>query len=287
MPTEQKVRIVCISDTHGHAPGEGYVIPPGDILIHAGDLTNQGSLSEIRKATTWLSSLNFAATIVVAGNHDLSLDPQYGLEYETGWRVVPEDVAACRRLLLENPDFVYLQHSEAVVRVREKGVELRVFGSPYSPDSRGRQKWAFQYAPGDAEAVWAGVGRDTDILVTHTPPAGICDGSSHWEAGGCAALREKLREIRPLLHVCGHCHEGRGAAVVEWEGNGVQAWEDESAGSKKLSLVKLDGERRGGRTGVVNASIMARSHGRGAKTFHKAVVVDLSVACRDSSGANA
>ena len=66
-----KLRIVCVSDTHGHAPGEGYTLPKGDVLIHAGDLTNQGSYSELEKAAGWLekAAKDFKAVIVVAGQH--------------------------------------------------------------------------------------------------------------------------------------------------------------------------------------------------------------------------
>ena len=63
-----KVRIVCISDTHNAVPGEGYTLPKGDILIHAGDLTNQGSYTELAKAVKWLEEADFPVKIVVAGN---------------------------------------------------------------------------------------------------------------------------------------------------------------------------------------------------------------------------
>lgn len=63
----RKVRIVCISDTHNAAPGEGYTLPKGDILIHAGDLTNQGSFAELKKAVDWIERADFALKIVVAG----------------------------------------------------------------------------------------------------------------------------------------------------------------------------------------------------------------------------
>jgi 3',5'-cyclic AMP phosphodiesterase CpdA len=63
-----KVRIVCVSDTHNAAPGEGYTLPEGDVLIHAGDLTNQGSRSEMTKAVKWLAEANFEVKIVVAGS---------------------------------------------------------------------------------------------------------------------------------------------------------------------------------------------------------------------------
>jgi hypothetical protein len=40
----RRTRIVCISDTHNSTVR----LPKGDVLIHAGDLTNQGSYSEVR-----------------------------------------------------------------------------------------------------------------------------------------------------------------------------------------------------------------------------------------------
>ena len=67
--TTTRVRIVCISDTHNAAPGEGYTLPKGDILIHAGDLTNQGSHAELSKAVAWLERADFPVKIVVAGKN--------------------------------------------------------------------------------------------------------------------------------------------------------------------------------------------------------------------------
>ena len=63
----RKVRFVCISDTHNHSPGEGFTLPKGDVLIHAGDLTNQGSYKELKKAVGWIQKADFAVKIVVAG----------------------------------------------------------------------------------------------------------------------------------------------------------------------------------------------------------------------------
>jgi predicted phosphodiesterase len=42
-------------------------LPKGDVLIHAGDLTNQGSYSELKKTVEWLEKADFEAKIVVAG----------------------------------------------------------------------------------------------------------------------------------------------------------------------------------------------------------------------------
>lgn len=218
---------------------------------------------------------DFAAKIVVAGNHDLSLDSDYSLKHHSGWRVVPTEAAECRNLI-NDTNVVYLEHGHATVNVPGKDVALRVFGSPYSPD-RGKQNWAFQYPENAAEATWGDVEANLDILITHTPPAGVCDQSKHWQEGGCAALMKRLEQVRPLLHVTGHCHEGRGAAIVDWESNETSAWVDSSQGSKKLSRLDLTDLVPNSETAVVNASIMATSHGRDRKSFNKAIVVDLLV----------
>lgn len=190
---------------------------------------------------------------------------------------------------------VYLQHEAVVIPIPHTNVSLKVFGSPYSP-ARGERRWASQYDENEAEALWDVIPLDTDILVTHTPPAGYCDESAHWTEGGCPALTKALARVKPLLHVCGHCHEGRGATVVRWAGGcdnatgsaearsevSVRTWEDPGRNNKKQSLLDLTG-RRGEQlradeeTAVINAAIVARSFGRGAKAFNKPIVVDVDV----------
>lgn len=39
----RRTRFVCVADTHNRP----VKLPKGDVLIHAGDLTNQGSYSEV------------------------------------------------------------------------------------------------------------------------------------------------------------------------------------------------------------------------------------------------
>ena len=59
----RKTRFVCISDTHNNTPK----LPAGDVLIHAGDLTNQGSYDELERSVAWLEKADFEVKIVVAG----------------------------------------------------------------------------------------------------------------------------------------------------------------------------------------------------------------------------
>lgn len=190
--------------------------------------------------------------------------------------------------MAEHPSIIYLQHSRAEIPIIDKHTTLRVFGSPYSEESK-THKWAFQYATGAAESIWSAIAPDTDILITHTPPRGYVDQSRHWSSGGCPVLARNVERIKPLLHVCGHCHEGRGAQVVRWinqteldatEHCTVYTWEDPGANSKKQSLLDLTGKtghklQAGSETAIVNASIMARSFGQGTRQFNKPIVVDV------------
>lgn len=67
--TWRRTRFVCVSDTHNASPADGgFKLPRGDVLLHAGDLTNQGSLSELRKAVHWIEEADFEAKIVIAGS---------------------------------------------------------------------------------------------------------------------------------------------------------------------------------------------------------------------------
>jgi Icc-related predicted phosphoesterase len=276
----QKVRVVCISDTHNASPGEGYTLPRGDILIHAGDLTNNGQPSEIRKALAWLQKAEYEHKIVVAGNHDISLDEHFPNQHE--------EAAELREMIKADDNITYLEHQSTIVEI--KGMKIKFFGSPYSPASAEKQ-WAFQYPANQAEQLWSSIPTDTTILITHAPPAGHLDTSAHWTRGGCPALPNALSQMKPLLHVCGHCHEGRGGQVVCWNDeaeaeHGVTEWQDPGSGNKKQSLFDLTASRGDGdgvalqlgkETAIVNASIVAKSYGRGVKAFNKPIVVDIEL----------
>jgi hypothetical protein len=54
-PTTGQVwaRFVLISDTHGKT----FPVPDGDVLLHSGDLTRSGTLSDLRHMMAWLCAL--------------------------------------------------------------------------------------------------------------------------------------------------------------------------------------------------------------------------------------
>jgi hypothetical protein len=69
------VRFVAISDTHGALSAkETAALPSGDVLVHCGDFTKNGSVAEIARFNAWLGTLPHATKIVIGGNHDLAAD---------------------------------------------------------------------------------------------------------------------------------------------------------------------------------------------------------------------
>jgi hypothetical protein len=53
---DDKIRFVCISDTHGKIESSSLRIPPGDVLLHAGDFTMRGQMKEIERFDTYLGT---------------------------------------------------------------------------------------------------------------------------------------------------------------------------------------------------------------------------------------
>ncbi|KAJ5748258.1 uncharacterized protein N7511_009954 [Penicillium nucicola] len=214
----QKTRFVCVSDTHGYTPSEaGFNLPAGDVLIHAGDLTNNGSLRELRRTMDWICKADFEIKIIVGGNHDVTLDPTFFAEQGHCFHDQSlEDPQKCLELISESPTVVFLQHESAMIRLRRTGgpnTIFKVFGSPYS---QFQGNWAFGYDSSDATRLWGQIPLDTDIVVTHTPPQSHCDQKPNGTSVGCSALRKRLSLIRPHLAICGHVHEGRGYERVQW-----------------------------------------------------------------------
>ena len=65
------MKIVCIADTHNRQ--DDLIIPDGDIIIHAGDLTEGGTKREVSQFISWFSSLPHTHKVFIAGNHDYYL----------------------------------------------------------------------------------------------------------------------------------------------------------------------------------------------------------------------
>ena len=263
-PSKRPLTVVCVSDTHGTRPS----IPPGDLLLHAGDLTNWGTFSEIQAQLTWLSEQPHVYKVVIAGNHDLYLDSEFKERHPERWK---QAVRAAS--IVEDPgphhypatkldwgDLVYLQDSSVTLSFPSDR-SLRIYGSPYTPQYG---LSAFQHLP--SVDIWTErVPLDTDIILTHGPPRGHLDG---WKKSGCAFLTQEIVRVRPRLVVYGHIHQGYGTEERVYDRAG-RAYERISVqGAKRRSLVGLachvmwgylipkSWRRPEGRTTFVNAAVV-------------------------------
>ncbi|KAF2877398.1 putative phosphoesterase [Massariosphaeria phaeospora] len=262
------IRVVCISDTHTTTPD----VPPGDILVHTGDLTNHGTFAELHAQLTWLRSLPHAHKFVIAGNHDGLLDRSFAAQH-------PERVGGLRAGATADDmhwgDVVYLERTTVAVNVR--GRLVRIYGSPLTPRYG---KWAFQHAR-DVD-VWTDcVPRGTDIVLAHGPPKGHLD----FRGNGCGYLGKELWSVKPRLAVFGHIHEGVGREEVGWDY--VQcAFDGVVRGDMGVGRVVGmavawamvwawywgTGRKRMGGTTLVNAAAVG---GRGLRDSYPAVVVEI------------
>lgn len=183
------MKILCTSDLHGHYSFDRW--PDADVLVIAGDITSYGRRAEYSRFNLQVEACQYRHVVVIAGNHDLAFqdDPT-------------------TRLLLTAPNCHYLENTGIVI----DGV--RFWASPYTPTFG---SWAFMKPRGTLHTIWDHIPMDTDVLVTHGPPAGKRDFNGY-EYCGCTELREAVDRVKPKLHIFGHIHHDHGTAFNERTG---------------------------------------------------------------------
>ena len=73
------MKILHLSDTHGlHHQVIG--LPEADVIVHSGDISNNGTEEEVLDFLNWFIELNYPHKIFVTGNHDLCLWDAEGIE---------------------------------------------------------------------------------------------------------------------------------------------------------------------------------------------------------------
>lgn len=58
-PGSSWTRFVCVSDTHSRT----FTVPPGDVLLHAGDLSSWGYPHQLERTLAWLKTLGHPAKV--------------------------------------------------------------------------------------------------------------------------------------------------------------------------------------------------------------------------------
>jgi Icc-related predicted phosphoesterase len=181
------MKVVCISDTHAQL--NKVTLPKGDILIHSGDHTYRGTWNEMSKAFKDLArvSKDFKRVVTICGNHDWLGE-------------------------LEPKETEKLAKDNGLIYLNDSGIELlgyKIYGSPIQPEFC---NWAFnRYRGPQIRRYWDAIPDDTQILVTHGPPALIGDKCPDGFRAGCQDLFERVVQLKDLeLHVFGHIHGGYG-----------------------------------------------------------------------------
>lgn len=177
------MKIICISDTHNKH--HELQIPPGDVIVHAGDFTDAGSKAETHNFLHWFSALPHKHKVLVPGNHDFYIEKKFdSLE-----KFIPKNI----NLLID-------------MQIIIDG--FKFWGSPYTP---GNGSWAFNKMPGrEISAHWQQIPEDTDFLITHSPPFQILDELDNKRHIGCEKLLERIRQLKLPYHIFGHNHNDYG-----------------------------------------------------------------------------
>lgn len=207
--SEDKIRFVCISDTHGKIEGSKLHMPPGDVLLHAGDFTQKGHMNEIQKFNSYLGALPYKVKVVIAGNHDLTFDDNiteaslrtFGVQKSTVQSYLSERGLKSVKQMLTSA--IYLEDSLVTV------CGIKIYGAPWKPVFC---DWGFNLKRGeDILKKWQTIPADLDILMTHGPPVGHGDLTGGNNNVGCVELLNTVQKrVKPKFHVFGHIHEGYG-----------------------------------------------------------------------------
>ena len=187
--------ITTISDTHNkHNQITGF-LPGGDILIHAGDLSSVGHNHEITNFCKWFDGIdNYDLKVFIAGNHDIG--------FQQREKEVLQIVNSYKTITYLQDDWVGFQKDDLR--------EIRIWGSPWQPEF---YNWAFNLPRNGAGLMskWELIPTDTDILITHGPAFGYVDMVvGDYNHLGCEKLIDRILEITPDIHICGHIHSGYG-----------------------------------------------------------------------------
>lgn len=177
------MQVVFISDTHGQH--DKLTLPPGDILIHGGDLSKRGDEHEIDDFLHWYEAQPHPYKVFIAGNHDFFFEQ----EPQRAARKIPDNV-------------IYLNDNGREIE------GIYIWGSPIQPTFF---DWAFNRDRGEQiQKHWDLIPSRTNILVTHGPPYGALDRTTRNEQVGCFNLTRTVQQIKPQYHLFGHIHEGYG-----------------------------------------------------------------------------
>lgn len=200
------MRIVAISDQHGHLPE----IPECDLLLVAGDNCPDyptgahdrlGSGPQVAAQAKWFRHTwvpwrmrqPAKHCFLTWGNHDYCGE------------------------VLGMPHHLFVDdRTIAVVDSVVAYAGLKLWLTPWSSQFK---DWAFMAEDSMLLERYRQIPGDVDVIVSHQPPAGygdlmVYDVAKGWERLGSAALLESVTRVQPRLLICGHIHSGFGRSLL-------------------------------------------------------------------------
>lgn len=233
-------RFLIVSDTHDLSLEEStgpfqFPTPRADVLLHCGDLTQLGGISELKRAVRMLVNIDAELKLVIARNHDLSLDAEYSKSHPgvVDQKEHKDAMDVMNGTLAKENGVTYLEEGMHTFTLKS-GASFKIYVSPYQPEFC---DWAFPYKPEEdrynlqyqvvtnqkyeiksiATNPVPDFGSDgVDIMMTHGPPHRILDQCRNGNVG-CPSLLQAVSRARPMLHCFGHIHEGHGAKIMSWK----------------------------------------------------------------------
>lgn len=172
------LRIVIVSDTHERH--NLVTLPPGDVLLHCGDILQSSSLTSLTRGrrcledfNQWLAEQPCKEKVVIGGNHDYAL----------------EKLGKSAEEVLSNA--VLLQDSAIDLPVSG----LRVYGNGFSVGTSHNRAW--QTATPEVSIDQA---KDADIVMTHSLNQ---------------AMKKALKDagVKARLWAFGHVHKAHGVSL--------------------------------------------------------------------------
>lgn len=230
--SKQPVKFLILSDTHELELGDERFpprkdrFPSIDVVLHCGDFTDNGSFDALHKGMYMLSMFEAELRLLIAGNHEVSLDKEFYLtqggtvdEQETAKGLMAADIAKAYGI-------TFLDEGIHTFRLSNRA-QFSIYVSPYTLEYGVS---AFQYPSREdrfnpsTTLDWAistttsksVIPEGVDIVMTHGPPRYILDRTSDGSNGGCEHLLWAINRVKPKLHCFGHIHAGYGVQRVAW-----------------------------------------------------------------------
>ncbi|KAI9652975.1 MAG: hypothetical protein M1831_006304 [Alyxoria varia] len=241
-------RFFVLADTHDlslttdQTKSFRYPLAAGiDVVLHCGDLTDNGGLKHHKEALNLIGSMDAELKLVVPGNHEIDLDQTY--MQASGLDITQREQALDLWKGDEAKRMGVCLLDEGLHQFTLKsGASFTVYASPYTPKFG---ESAFQYntnndrynptecTPRHAINTSTDVSRvpdfpNVDIMMTHGPPQYILDSNGgHSSSSGCEHLRRAVIRARPLLHCFGHIHGSWGHRRVIWKSQMIKEEREE------------------------------------------------------------